>query len=194
MPGLLDLLHNMMGITPPPPNPAPPAPPSDHDLLVAQTRAKYPFVYNSNAIMIPGTKPGGEGWPAGETGDPSYPRPKALPLGQHGVEIGPGSSPEDVAGEVLHVDPYANQTRAQLKASLSPEQKTYLKKESLDYGNPQGPEEEDHAWDNAVDSAIRGKVVGQWPDKANQAMNYSPAQQKLLDNLSQYMRTGRRPQ
>lgn len=162
---------------------------SAHDALVASTKKKYPFINNSNPVLIPGTKKGGEGWPAGETGAQDYPRPKSIPLGRHGVEVGPGSTEADIAGEVLHVDPFAATVRDRLQKSLSQEQTAYLKSQALDYGDSSGGTEQ-HRMQNAVDSAIRGKLVGQWPDEANAGMKYTPQQQSMLNQLDLYMKTG----
>ena len=181
-----DLIY---GKQPQAPMPAAPYSPLDTSspAVISQARQQYPFM--AGQALVPTTKQGGEGWPVGETGDPSYPRPKAIPLTQPGAEVGPGSTPADVAGEALHSDPFGNLSRDRLIKSLSPQQTEYLKHESLDYGNPITPEEKQHSMQNAGDSAIRGVLANQWPQKAIQGMNYTPDQLKIISKLDQYMRT-----
>lgn len=159
---------------------------------ISQARTQYPFM--AGQVLLPTSKQGGEGWSIGETGDPSYPRPQGIPLNQAGAEVGPGSTPADVAGEALHADPVANLARQRLLNSLSPTQAAYLKHASLDYGTP-GPssDEQQHAWNNAADSAIRGSVANQWPQSAIDGMQYTPAQNAIIDDLNGYMRTGKIP-
>lgn len=162
-----------------------------HDALVAQAKQQYPFITKLNPVIIAGPKRGGEGWPVGEEGAPDYPRPTSIPIDKHGIEVGPGSTPADIAGEVLHVDPFANTTRDRLTQSLSPQQIAYLKQEALDYDSPDMTEE--NKMRNAVDSAMRGHLVGQWPAEAVVKMNYTSAQTQMLDQLKQYMTTGQMP-
>jgi hypothetical protein len=154
---------------------------------IQQARTQYPFM--AGQVLIPSTKQGGEGWPAGEPGDASYPRPKAIPLNQPGAEIGPNSTPADVAGEALHSDRFANQTRKRLSDSFSPSQRSYLNRASLDAQNP----DPEMSLRNGADSAIRGIVSNQWPKEAIAGMKYKPSQTKLIDSLRNYMVTGKVP-
>ena len=164
--------------------------------LSSSTAQAYPFIKQNNPVLVPTSNPNSETWPAGEEGTPDYPRPASIPMNQHGIEITPGMTPDDIAGEVLHVDPYANQIRSQLQASWTPEQIAHLKRESLDYGQD-GPTVDymppERRLQNATDSAIRGTVVNQWPAEANRNMNYTAHQQLMLDRLKQYMTTGKMP-
>jgi len=170
--------------------PMPAAPPSpistDPKAVISQAYQQYPFM--AGTALVPSNKQGGEGWPVGETGDASYPRPKVIPLSQPGAEVGPNSTPADVAGEALHSDPFAQRSRDQLIRSMSPQQVQTLKGQSLDYKDSinQG---EQSAMNNAGDSAIRGVVSNQWPQSAIQRMQYTPQQMEIINRLSKYMRT-----
>lgn len=154
---------------------------------ISNARTQYPFM--AGQVLVPTTKVGGEGWPAGEEGDPSYPRPRTIPLHQGGAEIGPNSTPGDVAGEALHSDPFANLTRDRLIKTLSPQQIEAMKHESLD---AQEAPNREMMLRNGMDSAMRGSLVGQWPQSAIQKMQYTPEQLAIIQRLSNYMRTGRK--
>lgn len=115
-------------------------------------------------------------------------------MGRVGVQIFKPDQfgPDDLAAEFLHVDPVANQTRDYLLKSLSPSQLAYLKHASGDYADTlkQGGNEA-RAIQNAVDSAMRGYTVGQWPANVNAGMNYSAQQINALNALKKYMQTGK---
>lgn len=163
------------------------------DPMLASARAKYPFI-GSDVVAIPKTGGGfgSEGWPAGETGDSNYPRPKQIPLNSPGIEYDPNGNIDDLAGEVLHTDKFANDMRDQLAKTFSPDQINYLSHEALDYGagtdTPQ-----DVKLRNGTDSFIRGALLNQWPAKSVTRMNLSDEQQTLIDNLKKYMLTGQKP-
>ena len=178
----------IFGKQPRAPMPAAPYSPLDTSApaVISQARQQFPFM--TGQALVPTTKQGGEGWPVGETGDSSYPRPKTIPLTQPGAEVGPGSTPADVAGEALHSDPFANLSRDRLIKSLSPEQTKYLQHQSLDYQDSLSQGQES-AMRNAGDSAIRGVVSNQWPQSAIRGMHYTPEQLKIINRLQQYMRT-----
>lgn len=160
--------------------------------LENKARQKYPFLRNQ--VMVPSQKPGtSEGWPIGETGADDAPRPKGIPIDKAGLEYDTKGNEDDVAGEALHGDPFANKIRDKLAKTLTPAQITFLKKEALDYGDDSSGMSEEHRMQNAVDSAIRGKLVGQWPAEAVAGMNYTPEQQGILNQLQQYMKTGVAP-
>lgn len=166
--------------------------------LLAKASTAYPFIqqYHPNVMVSPSTQGDyAETWPADETGDAQYPRPKELPMGGVGVQVFKPDKfgPSDLAAEFLHVDPYANQMRAQLMHTLTPHQVAMLKHSSEDYSSTLERGEPEHrAMQNALDSALRGYTVGQWPAEANAAMRYSPDQLRLLDGLRHYMTTGQR--
>jgi hypothetical protein len=100
----------------------------------------------------------------------------------------------DLAAEFLHVDPFANATRAHLLASLSPSQMRTLKHGAGDYAETlKGGGTEQQAMNNAADSALRGYTVNQWPASANAEMRYTPEQIKSLNDLRTYMGQGYYP-
>lgn len=171
---------------------AAPQPDAAYGNMIGQARAKYPFI-GPDVVIIPkkGKGFGSEGWPAGETGDPGYTRPKEIPLHSPGIEFDTKGSIDDLAGEVLHTDGFANSVRDRMAKSFSPDQIKYLAHESLDYGSdPNVPQ--DIKLRNGTDSMIRGALLGQWPAKAVAGMKLTPEQQGLLDGLHSYMVTGRR--
>lgn len=165
--------------------------------LLAQASSQYPYIRRYNPVVTQGH--GGdyaETWPINEPGDPSAPRPADIPMDRTGVEVmRPGDfHPADLAAEFLHVDPFANATRNILQQLLSPGQARTLRHSAGDYQDSlnQGTTPE-KAMSNAVDSAMRGFTVGQWPADANASMNYSPEQINLLQSLHQYMTQGYYP-
>lgn len=173
---------------------APPAAPElGSDQMLTAARAKYPFI-GSNVVAVPKTGGGfgSEGWPAGETGDPSYPRPKQIPLNSPGIEYDPKGNIDDLAGEVLHTDQFANDVRDRMSKTFSPDQINYLAHEALDYGAGTNTPP-DVQLRNGTDSFIRGALLNQWPAKAVSGMNLTPQQQALLGHLKTYMTTGQKP-
>jgi len=168
-----------------------PSPAYSQELLSKATE-KYPFVAWNNPLVSVGKGQGyAETFPPGEIGAPDAPRPQAMPLGQTGVEVYRPSqfTPEDIAAEMLHVDRYANQVRDYLRQSITPEQMAKIKAESLDYQESinQGLGE-DRAIQNAIDAALRGYAVGQWPTHVNESIGYTPEQKTQLDALVNYMK------
>jgi hypothetical protein len=99
----------------------------------------------------------------------------------------------DLAGEVLHVDPYANIVRDKLMQTMTPQQWKTLKNEALDYNESiRLGLSEQKAKENTIDSALRGYAVNQYPESVNQQLNYSAAQLELLNSLKTYMKTGKK--
>ena len=167
--------------------------------LLLQAQKEYPFISRHNPSVIV-NEGGGEGfaetYPRGETGRPlengEFSRPKSLPINKIGIEIYQPNkfTHHDIAGEVLHDDPFANQIRDNLAKSWSPKQLDVLKKEALDYQHSINTgQDEQRAIQNATDSALRGYVVNQWPKEVNTMLNYSPKQLQLIQSLQKYMKT-----
>lgn len=173
----------------------------DLEELIKQSGQQYPFIARHNPIISLGQGEGyAETWPIGEEGAPDQfgnpTRPAHMPLNRLGIEIyRPNEfSPQDLAGEVLHVDPLANRVRTIMNSSLSPQQWDILKREALDYDESirQGLSEE-RARENTIDSAIRGYAVNQWPEQINRDLKYTQEQRDLLDALKYYMQTSKEP-
>ncbi len=76
-----------------------------------------------------------ESYAAGEQGTLEYPRPTSLPLDVHGLEVYniDGVHQRDIAGDKMHTDGIANDTRHVLNNSLSGSQLDTLYKTSKDY-------------------------------------------------------------
>lgn len=166
------------------------------DLLRSQALDKYPFIKQYNPTVTIGSGEGfAETWFPQDLGPTGKERPKDIPADSLGIEVRKPNqfNPNDLAGEVLHYDPYANEVRGMLDKSLTPQQWDVLKQNALDYeesirlGLP-----EQRARENTIDSAIRGYTVNQWPESMNQAMQYSPEQLSQLEALKNYMVTGQR--
>lgn len=182
---------------PPPAAPRPMATPSVPQPLPAAapaTSSQYRFMdaLNIKRIDSPDQAEGegySETWPVGEEGTPERPRPADIPMNQHGVQVfKPDQFTEhDLAGEALHIDPVAAKYRDALSSTLSPEQIARLK-EIPDYQEGDGSQA--HRMQNAVDSAMRGYLVGQWPLAEVKAF-FNPEQLQLLDELKSYMQTGK---
>ena len=167
--------------------------------LLLQAQKEYPFISRHNPSVIV-NEGGGEGfaeaYPPEETGRPmgdgTFSRPKELPMGQLGIEIyRPDSfTHHDLAGEVLHIDPYSREISDKLAKTWTPEQLKTLREHALDYDATlaEGRPEAD-AIRNATDSALRGYVVNQWPQEVNNDFKYSPKQLQMFQSLQKYMKT-----
>jgi len=171
--------------------------------LLSQATETYPFVAKHNPMVVVNPmedKGFAETYPIGETGAPlpggGFSKHSSLPIDRVGVEVFKPDqfTHHDLAAEMLHIDPVANQAREALTKTWSPKQLKTLKEHALDYQATldEGRPEAD-AIKNATDSALRGYTVGQWPEKINKALSYSPAQLKVLDSLKNYMSTGNEP-
>jgi len=165
--------------------------------LLAQATQAYPFVAKHNPMVVvnPAEDRGyAETYPVGETGAPlpegGFNKHPDLPIDRVGVEVFKPDqfTHHDLAAEMLHIDPVANQTREALIKTWSPKQIETLKKHALDYDATiaEGRSAAD-ALQNATDSALRGYTVGQWPEEINKALAYSPKQLKVLESLKTYM-------
>jgi len=165
------------------------------DSLLRQATKEYPFITQHNPIIDTGVGPYyAETWPVNEEGAPDAKRPGNFPIDRVGVKVYKPNqfTHHDLAGEILHVDPFANETRATLTKSLTPAQIQMLQQESKDYqGSIDEGQSTERAIQNATDAAMRGYVLNQWPAKANEGMNYDPAQKALLERLRNYMKTGK---
>ena len=165
--------------------------------LYQQAVAEYPFIADHAPSLTIGQGEGyAETYPIGETGVPlgnnMFSRPDALPINKLGIEVYKPNefTYKDLAGEVLHGDPVANETRQKLLESLSPEQLDKLKYHALDYeqsvklGMP-----EELALRNLGDSALRGYVLNQFPEDVNKDIGYTKEQKELFKSLEDYMKT-----
>ena len=172
----------------------------DHEriqAILAQAKEDYKFIPRDMAAVANRkdieTHGHLESFAAGEPGEPHYPRPTSLPIGQHGLEVYDidGLQPKDIAGDKMHTDAISNDTRHVFNKSLSGSQLTTLYDQAKDYQSSidrgQGHVA---ARRNAVDSAMRGYVVDQWPQESNDAMQYTPQQIELLDSLKHYVKHG----
>lgn len=165
--------------------------------LYNQAVQEYPFIAAHGPALSLGTGKGyAETYPIGETGAPlpngGFSRPASLPINKIGIEIYKPEqfSYKDLAGEVLHGDPVANQVRTKLLESLTSKQLQILKENALDYeqsiklGMP-----ETLALQNLADSALRGYVLNQFPSEVNNAIGYTKDQKELFKQLEDYMKT-----
>ena len=166
------------------------------DLLNQATKA-YPFIAKHNPMIVvnPAENRGfAELYPIGETGAPlpegGFNKHPSLPIDRIGVEVfrPKDFTHHDLAAEMLHIDPMANQTREALIKTWSPEQLKTLKEHALDWQATldEGRPEAD-AIKNATDAALRGYTVGPWPEEINKAVAYNPDQLKSLNALKSYM-------
>jgi len=160
--------------------------------LLEKTRKEYPFINNTVGRLKfdTGDQYQSETWKPNEPGTPTNPRPEDFPMDLTGIQVfNPNATTSDVAGEAMHADPRAQAAQQTMMKLLSPQQWEVLKHGARDYQDslPQG---EESARRNAVDSAIRGYVMNQWPDAANAEMQYTPEQLQELDQLRQYTRRG----
>ena len=165
--------------------------------LLAKASKDYPFILQHNPMVFMGNDPSrdyAETWPSTEEGTKKRPRPSNLPMGRVGVQVFRPNEfgASDMAAELLHVDPVANATREGLLKMLTPQQIAKLKTSARDYQSTlDRGESEQRAIQNAMDSALRGYAMNQWPEEANQAMGYTPEQRRMLDTLRNYVTTGK---
>ena len=160
--------------------------------LLEKTRKEYPFINNTVGGLSYGTSDEyqSETWKPKDQGTAETPRPKEAPMDLGWIQLfNQNAGTSDVAGEAMHLDPRAQAVQQTLMKMLSPQQWEVLKHGARDYQDslPQG---EESARRNAMDSAIRGYVMNQWPDAANAEMQYTPEQLQQLDSLKQYTRRG----
>lgn len=166
-------------------------------MLEAAT-ARYPFIAQHNVSVIHNPQEGrgfAETWFAGDEGAPDWPRPHGIPMENHGIEVYRPDQfgLDDLAGEVMHLDPHVNEQRDALAKSLTPGQIKALRQESLDYDESiRYGQDHDRALQNATDGLIRGHVVGQWPKEAVDSIQLNKDQRSLLDALHNYVRTGKK--
>lgn len=157
--------------------------------LLSSAIEKYPFIKKHNPVVILTPKDDmgyAETWPIGEEGDSLFKRPSSLPINSLGIQV---FKPEkfslhDIAGEVLHVDSKAKEVREKIKSSLSKDQIDYLKSVP-DYVSGENLSD-DRRLDNAVDSSIRGYLLGQWPKQEVEKF-FNSEQKKSLNGLLNYM-------
>ena len=166
------------------------------DNIRRKVAEEYKFTRNHPSKIIMGTGDGHlETFPPMEEGSPQNPRhPEFGPAGEKGltgIEIrNPKMTHHDVALEYFHVDPVAHKTREYIKSSLTPDQFEAMRNQFKDYDMSMGMDmHPDDAMNNGVDSLMRG-YMGQAPQEANDAMNYSPTQRAMLGSLQNYMKTG----
>ena len=164
---------------------------------IAREMAEYKFTKNHKYKVRMGT---GEGlletFPPMEEGSPQNPRHLEFgPAGANGltgIEIRDARKVRglDAALELFHVDPVAHKTREYIKSSLTPDQLDAMRNQFKDYDMSMGMDmHPDDAMNNGVDSLLRA-YMGQAPQEANDAMNYSPTQRAMLGSLQNYMKTG----
>ena len=165
--------------------------------LLGAAQQQYPYLnqHNFDVTMKPQvTRMLGhaETFPIGETGSPDWPAPVGSDNNRNRVEIyDPKFSSSDLAAEGLHVDQYANETRAALLPTLTAEQIKTLKHNAGDYAmSIAAKQSEQKAMENTVDSALRGHVFNQDQNLVNKDMGYSSSQLKILDALKSYAVTG----
>lgn len=165
--------------------------------LLSKAKAKYGFLKNVPMRVIVNPKDSetyAETWPANEPGNEKYKRPADIPINELGVEIYKPDqfNEDDLAGEALHVDPIARKTADAITSSLNGDQIKQLAINSGDYqhslelGLP-----EERAVQNAVDSMLRGYVVGQWPKEAIDSIGLDDQQKTMLQKLKDYVVTGK---
>lgn len=166
--------------------------------MLQAASARYPFINQHNVHVVENPQEGrgfAETWFAGDEGAPQFPRPGVIPMDRHGIEIFRPKEfgIDDLAGEVMHLDPHVNEQRDALAASMTPEQVAALRRESLDYDESiRGGQSFERALQNATDGMIRGHVVNQWPASALESIKLNEEQKKILDGLHNYVRSGKK--
>lgn len=169
---------------------------SGQDLL-QQATEQYPFIKNHDiAVRVsPRDKktwgyaetwlPGDSGWQG--TPEQGYVnRPAEFPAHKIGIDIYQPNefSSHDLAGEVLHGDPMANTARKLIAETLTQKQAQFLRNTG-DYQMTVAPE--DQRMNNAVDSMMRGHLLGQWPQEALREFGLTQEQKRHMDTLKNYM-------
>jgi hypothetical protein len=180
---------------------------SDINKLVAATRQQYPFVNNTPFAAMYGSPDGNnmmETYPIGETGGPTDPRPRQLPINQAGVEIyNRNAKPSDLAADLLsHSDKYGKTYSKALTYSMDGPQMNELKHEAGDYGETlkelrpdMNVAEKQHVYqralENAGSAALRADLFDQWGKEGTSGLGYNADQNRLVYDAKQYVHTGK---
>lgn len=167
--------------------------------LLDRAQQQYPILRDKGILFTdsPGTQTGNmlEAWPPDETGDPSYPRPKEFPMGQYGIQnFSRETTPNDVAGDVVshflvNSDPSLKPLYEQFTKTFdTPEGQDRLRQ---DYSYARANEGErrtmkDWAQADRIPAYLRGRVFGQFPERAQTAA-YTPDQIQILDQIKAYL-------
>ena len=173
---------------------------SPQDELLNAARKQYPFISKHDvklSITPNDKKPWGyaETWLPGDMGWQGTPeqgfvnRPQHFPPESIGIDVYQPNefSVHDIAGEVLHADPMANKARDLLAGSLTPRQMQILRNQN-DYKMTN--DAEPIKMRNAIDSLMRGYLVGKWPAEAIKEFGLNTEQKRHLDTVKNYMMSG----
>lgn len=132
-------------------------------------------------------------WPDDEPGSDDYPRPKALPLGEFGIEIfDPKTQPKDVMADfvshfLINKDERVKGHYDKFIQSMTPKQKKILT-EQYDYSKKNyGEKRNFKEWSTAsgLPAWFRGYAFGQW-DRPGEM--YTPEQISDFDAMLRYLR------
>lgn len=171
--------------------------------VIDQAINQYPILKQMGLTGVmtnaPGKYGGIESWPAGETGEPGYERPKELPLNQFGVQVfssggvgGPIKPIDVLADAVSHnlvkTDPQLKKYYGNFIDSLTEQQ--YRKLEQ-DYAYDVNKYQEkrplfDWATQSRLPAYFRGYTFNQWPDEWNKQF-YTPDQINILNKTRDYL-------
>ena len=134
----------------------------------------------------------------GETGSPTEPRPKALPLGQNGIAVySEEVTPTDIVADVYsHIDKNVPTYRKALIGTLTKRQQKELARQYRDYQitiDEASPNADSRAINNAVSGLLRTSTFGQGGPAAVNGLNefkFNVEQKNILGNAKNYAYTG----
>lgn len=165
--------------------------------VVQQANSEYPIL---KQLGIPYTIDKGpadgsylEFWPPDEEGDPTYPRPKTLPVGKPGIQVLRNDTrPIDVLGDVVshylvNTDPTIKGYYQQFQQSLTPQQRQNLVGQYKYAEKNEGEKRPFPEWEqtSGLPAYFRGYAFQQWP---NAKAMYTPEQLQMFDTMIKYLR------
>jgi hypothetical protein len=137
-----------------------------------------------------------EFWPAGETGDSSFPRPTSLDINKPSVEVySDKTRPIDILGDVVshylvNTDPVVKKAYQDFRNSIAtnPEQSQRLLEQYQYAQQNEGEKRSFGEWVNTsgMPAYFRGYTFDQWPADVKQQF-YTDKQRAQLDALMTYL-------
>lgn len=164
--------------------------------LLSKAQSQYPYMKNANlaATYTEGNKDNRqlEYWPAGESGDDQYPRPKNIPLESSGVEVfNKDTRPLDVLAdyvshEAVNKDPKLKALYDDFSSSVPDAQmreRYEYHKQNLGEKRPY----EEWKTQTGMPEFFRGYTFDQWKDSEKL---YTPQQLEKLKKIKDYLGIG----
>ena len=176
---------------------------------LSNVKNKYPYLQDKEVNLVVNEQPNSgylEFYPPGEVGSKKFPRPPSFPIEEAGIEIrSRETKPLDVLGDYvshygIYNDPVLVKQYNELKESLTPQQKAFLKRQYNDYQQGYYIDEEGskvelggeletrpyEQWEetSGLPGFYRGYLLNQW-DNAKEM--YTPEQIEEFNKIKSYL-------